>query len=1079
MSACGDDLCEVLVGEISGGPDHTCLHREIKNHSASGPAPVILMAPAALGAAIPVARQRSEGNIAMSEAVAYAARCTSRGPSSVAAWAAAILGASLITGCGGDSTPPPPSPGIYLSKTSVVTAEGGANVAVDVRLATQPAAPVDVFLWSSDSTEGQILEPGALAAYAYVALTFTPANWGAVQTVQVVPVDDLVQDGNVTYSIGVGVDATADPVYAAVPDRVISVTNSDDDVAGFTLSKTTASTSEASTTDSFTVRLNMQPTATVTIPVTLADTTEGLLRGGNSPSTSQPSITLTFTTSNWSVPQPVTIFGQNDQIDDGNQTYTVAVGPTTGSAEYAALAGKTVSVTNLDDDAAGITVAAASSPLVTSENGTTSTFTVRLNTEPLTNVVVAVTSGNLAEGLLSSGAENLVDVAHLIFSPTSWSTPQIVIVSGQDEVTTQILGDNLAYDVTVGPATGDAAYVGLPTQAVHVLNTDNDAAGIIVPAAGGTALQTQETGAGNTVTFTVAINKLPAGNVVIPVTVSDVTEGLVQGGSAPTVPVTTLNLTFTPADFQTAQTVTVIGQVDNVVDGNQAYTIAVGPASGDAAYASLAAQTVPVVNADSDVAGFTVSKAALTVTEGGVVNTFTVVLNRAPVADVVVPVSSGNPAEGLLAGGSSGGTFVTTLNLTFTLVNWSTAQTVQVRGVIDSIDDGDQTYTITVGPTASGSSSYNGLAGKTIAATTTDADTAGFTVTPTSGLVTTEAGGTTTFTVRPDTIPTGTVTIPVSPGDTSEALVSAGGTPTNFLYLYFTASDWSTPKTVTVHGVDDVVADGTVAYTVSVGPTTSGDPKYSALAAMSVAGVNKDDDATNQGSAVTPVSVTGLLPYPSQVGSGSSYYRLDGVAAGTSALRLSSVAGDVSLFVYSNANFSTGLLCQSTNAGASAGEACNYTVPASGTVYILVTAVSGTTGALFTIDQGPPPPTPEVERNNTRLTAQGPYSGDLVLSGSITAGDYDYFALTNAGAASATVVMRTYIGSVGACSGSGDTTLTLYDSSDSQLAYNDDYLNLCSYLSYSIPAGTTYYLRVAALSSSGTVPSYLLDLNFP
>ena len=991
----------------------------------------------------------------------------------------ALLSAAMLAGCdkGSDFKTPTISPGIGLSTTSLVTAEGGPNASISVGLLTPPSSTVEVDLFLDDSTEGLLLEPGASYPYSWATLTFTPTDWNVSQTVQVVPQNDTVTDGNQTYTITASIGWTTDATYATVPDRVISVTNSDDEIPGITVSKTTASTSEAPTTDTFTVKLNTPPTATVTIPVASTDMSEGMLRGGDSPTTSQPTINLTFTTYNWSSPQTVTVYGQGDLVDDGNQTYNVRVGPATGAPEYASLTPQIVTVTNIDDDTAGITVTASSSPLVTSENGTTATFTVRLNTEPAASVVIPVTSANVAEGLLSAGAENLLNVVHLTFTPASWATPQTVTVTGQNEVVTQVPGDNVTYDVTVGPATGDPTYAALASQAVHVLNTDNDAAAVIVPAAGGPALQTQETGAGNTKTFTIGINKVPATNVVIPVTVNDVTEGLVQGGSSPSVPAQTVNVTFTPADFMTAQTITVVGQVDNLVDGPQSYAITIGTPSGDSAYTSLAPQTVSVVNADSDVAGFTVSKASLTTTEGGAVNTFTVVLNRAPAADVVIPVSSGNAAEGLLAGGSSGGTFVAALNLTFTPVNWSTPQTVQVQGPVDSLDDGDKTYTITVGPTASSSAPYNALSAKTIyPATNTDVDVAGFTVTPLSGLVTTEAGGTATFTVRLNTIPTGTVTVPVSVSDSTEALVSAGGTATNFLNLYFTSSDWSTAQTVTVHGVDDLVADGTVPYTVSVGPTTSGDPKYSALAAKAVTGATTDDDATNQGSAITPINVTGLLPYASQVGSGSSYYVLTGLAAGSVTLTLSGVQGDVSLALYSNANFSSGLLCSSANVGTTASESCTGTLPAAGSVYILVSAAAGTSGSVFTIGLGPPS---ESEPNDTIGTADGPFSGDVTITGTLpVTNDVDYYAITNSGATAATVIMENFTGSVGACS--YDMYFDLYNAGGTRVAYDDDAgTGLCSYLSYSIPAGATYYLAVHTLGWYSITGNYFVRLNFP
>ena len=58
--------------------------------------------------------------------------------------------------------------------------------------------------------------------------------------------------------------------------------------------------------------------------------------------------------------------------------------------------------------------------------------------------------------------------------------------------------------------------------------------------------------------------------------------------------------------------------------------------------------------------------------------------------------------------------------------------------------------------------------------TNTDNDTAGITVTPTSGLTTTEAGGTATFTVVLNTQPTADVTIGLSSSDPTEGTVSAG-----------------------------------------------------------------------------------------------------------------------------------------------------------------------------------------------------------------------------------------------------------------------------------------------------------------
>ena len=57
---------------------------------------------------------------------------------------------------------------------------------------------------------------------------------------------------------------------------------------------------------------------------------------------------------------------------------------------------------------------------------------------------------------------------------------------------------------------------------------------------------------------------------------------------------------------------------------------------------------------------------------------------------------------------------------------------------------------------------YNAINASDVSVTNTDNDTAGVTVSPTSGLVTTEAGGTATFTVVLNSQPTANVTIPIS-----------------------------------------------------------------------------------------------------------------------------------------------------------------------------------------------------------------------------------------------------------------------------------------------------------------------------
>ena len=123
----------------------------------------------------------------------------------------------------------------------------------------------------------------------------------------------------------------------------------------------------------------------------------------------------------------------------------------------------------------------------------------------------------------------------------------------------------------------------------------------------------------------------------------------------------------------------------------------------------------------------------------------------------------------------------------------------------------------------------------------------GVTVAPSEGLVTTEGGGTDTFTVVLNTEPSAPVTIGLSSGDASEGTVSPAS-------VTFDATNWDTPQTVTVTGVDDAEQDGDVAYTIVTAAAVSTDPDYAGRDPDDVSVTNRDDEAPPAGS-VTVESV--------------------------------------------------------------------------------------------------------------------------------------------------------------------------------------------------------------------------------
>jgi hypothetical protein len=173
--------------------------------------------------------------------------------------------------------------------------------------------------------------------------------------------DDLVTDGDVLWTVILEAAISTDAVYSGLDATDAGLVNLDNDAPGVTVSASSAaSTTEAGGSVTFTVKLNTEPIADVTISVNSGDVTEG------SVSTSL----LTFTPANWNVPQTVTATGVNDAVDDGNVAWTVILGAAVSSdAAYNGIDPADVTLSNTDDDTAGITVSSPSGTVTTEAGG--------------------------------------------------------------------------------------------------------------------------------------------------------------------------------------------------------------------------------------------------------------------------------------------------------------------------------------------------------------------------------------------------------------------------------------------------------------------------------------------------------------------------------------------------------------------------------------------------------------------------------------------------------------------------------------------------------------------------------------
>ena len=225
--------------------------------------------------------------------------------------------------------------------------------------------------------------------------------------------------------------------------------------AGFTLSTTTASVTEAGSTATFTVVLDTQPTSDVVLTVVSADTDEATV----SPTP------LTFTNANWNTPQTVTVTGIDDSIDDGDQdtTITIAVDDDNSDNAFDGVADQTVTATTTDNDTAAYTLSTTTASVT--EAGSTATFTVVLDTQPTSDVVLTVVSADTDEATVSP--------TPLTFTNANWNTPQTVTVTGVDD---SIDDDNQDTTVTIAvdDDNSDNAFDGLADQTVTATTTDDD-----------------------------------------------------------------------------------------------------------------------------------------------------------------------------------------------------------------------------------------------------------------------------------------------------------------------------------------------------------------------------------------------------------------------------------------------------------------------------------------------------------------------------------------------------------------------------------------------------------------------------
>ncbi|MEP6516960.1 DUF4347 domain-containing protein [Microcoleus vaginatus] len=553
-------------------------------------------------------------------------------------------------------------------------------------------------------------------------------NFAADETSKTITLDvlgDTLVEPDETIAVTLS-NPTNPGVTPTITTATATTTITNDDKAGFTINPTALTTTEVGGTATFTVKLNSQPTADVTIALRSDNLAEGTVSTNS----------LTFTTANYDQPQPITVSGVDDLVADGPIPYKIvtAAGVST-DVNYNNLDPEDVTVTNSDNETPGITVNPTAG-LTTGEDGTKANFTVVLNTQPTADVTIGLNSDNVAEGTVSTNS--------LTFTPVNWNIAQPVTVTGVED---SIADGDIDYKiVTAATVSTDANYSNKDVADVSITNKDDDTAGISI-----TPTATTATEGGATGNYAIELTSQP----IAPVTINF---------NAPSEINAIAPVIFDSTNWNVAKTVTVTATNDSKAEGSHSGTIAHTVTSTDTKYSGTTIQDVNVAITDNDTAGVSITPTSTTAAEGGADGSYGIKLMSQPIAPVTITLTTGEQIQAIAP-------------ITFTTLNWDSVQTVTVKAVEDTVVEGAHSGTITHS-VSGGDAKYNLVVVPGVTVAITDNDVA---PTPTPPPTPTPTPTPTTGTPKPTPTPTtGTPTPTPTPttGTPTPTPTPTTGTPT-------------------------------------------------------------------------------------------------------------------------------------------------------------------------------------------------------------------------------------------------------------------------------------------------------------
>ena len=628
-------------------------------------------------------------------------------------------------------------------------------------------------------------------------LRFKPAN------------DDVDEEAETVILQGAEVVASDSDEF--LPVNSASFTITDDDTRGITISPASLATGSGigmkeGGTSTYSLVLDTEPTDTVT--VTVASEQDNPIR--------LTPETLTFTPSNWSTTQTISV----ESLDDGADTSfrDAFIAHQVSGGDYGSVSVGDIWVIIENTTQAYIYLDDAHA----SESDGYVEFTVSVR--PILRTVPVVVRYTTVDGTAAAGTDYTRQVntgqTYKIFSiPANGGAATIRIPITDNEVygpakktfTLQLTNQN-------NKALLDGGATSL-TATGSIIDDDPKPVVSVAGPAGDLSYISEDLK--GPVTFTLTLT----GRSAVDVTVDYATgqaqvlsrlaarQGITHATAGEDYTAATGTVTFSPGDA--TRQVTVQLTDDDVSEDTEFFGFKISNAQNAQLRNKATEEVADVGLLDDDPRGVAIDPTSISLEEpapgeAAVASSYTVKLNSKPTDTVTVTIGGANPAVSL-----SGATLSNTNTLTFTTSNWDTAQTVTVTPVEDANGIGE---TITLTHIQSGGD-YTGIAADSVTVNVTDSDTRNVVLSPT--FLTVAEGDDTGdgYAVKLSTQPSDTVTVTIG-GHSGTDLSISGATLSNSNTLTFSTSNWNTAQMVTVKAGHDGNADDeseTLTHTASGG----------------------------------------------------------------------------------------------------------------------------------------------------------------------------------------------------------------------------------------------------------------------